>query len=332
MKRQKYAKIFLLCFLISLSTITAAWAVVEAPSEVYVGDYANVLNEATEQLIIAENERLEAASGAQIVVVTVDFLDGMEIEDYAYTIFNDWGIGDAEKNNGLLLLLVIGEENYWAMQGDGIYRALTSGTLDEYLYSYLEPDFAVGDYDAGTAKVFQAFVEWYDNYYQLSKEESSASGVISGTTVNEESEDIDWGGVLIMLALVVIIVISLKRRNKDREDRKNNKHNNTNRPNSTNYPDYPDMSGGGTMSSGRTFRPNVYPRTNTLKPRNTAKPTSTPRPSSKPPSFGGGSSRGGGAGRNSAAGLGRSIGKSLGSGAGRSFGGGRSRGGGAGRR
>ncbi|MBQ5652923.1 MAG: TPM domain-containing protein, partial [Peptococcaceae bacterium] len=88
-----------------LSAPMAAFAVVEAPAEIYVGDYANVLSEETERYIIEQNQALAGATGAQIVIVTVDFLDGMDIEDYAYTIFNDWGIGDAEKNNGLLLLL-----------------------------------------------------------------------------------------------------------------------------------------------------------------------------------------------------------------------------------
>ena len=324
MKKQKYSRVLFLCLLLCLTTATAAWAIVEPPPEVYVGDYADVLSAETEQLIIEENERLEALTGAQIVVATVDFLDGMEIEDYAYTVFNEWGIGDAEKNNGLLLLLVIGEENYWAMQGDGIYRALTSGMLDEYLFTYLEDDFAVGDYDAGVAKVFQAFVDWYDNYYQLNENTFPSNDVISGSNNYEENEDIDGGGFVtfIVFIVVLVIIISIIRRNKDRENRKNNSHN---YPNNPNYPNsYPNMSGG-SMNSGRTFRPYIYPRTSS-KPRNTT------RPQSKPASFGGGSSRGGGAGRSSAAGLGRSIGRSIGSSVGRSFGGGRSRGGGAGRR
>jgi uncharacterized protein len=156
-----------------LSAPMAAFAVVEAPAEIYVGDYANVLSEETERYIIEQNQALAGATGAQIVIVTVDFLDGMDIEDYAYTIFNDWGIGDAEKNNGLLLLLAIGEENYWAMQGKGLEGVLSSGLLGDYLWEYLEPDFAAGDYDAGVYKVFQAFLGWFQEYYDM-----SASGVI----------------------------------------------------------------------------------------------------------------------------------------------------------
>ena len=93
----------MICILLLCIWPCSALAVVEAPETVYVGDYAGVLTDATEQYIIAENQKLAEATGAQIVIVTVDFLDGMEIEDYAYTVFNTWGIGDKERNNGLLL-------------------------------------------------------------------------------------------------------------------------------------------------------------------------------------------------------------------------------------
>ena len=156
----------LLCALLCMALLTApALAVVQAPENTYVGDYAGVLSDATEDYIMTQNETLTAATGGAIVVVTVDFLDGMEIDDYAYEIFNDWGIGDADADNGLLLLLAIGEENYYALQGSGIQNALTASKLDDYLWNYLESDFAAGDYDAGVRKVFDAFYDWYDSYY-----------------------------------------------------------------------------------------------------------------------------------------------------------------------
>ena len=63
----------------------AAWAVVDAPTAGYVGDYADVLTDETEQYIIEQSAKLDRATGAQIVIVTVDFLDGMTAEEYAYT-------------------------------------------------------------------------------------------------------------------------------------------------------------------------------------------------------------------------------------------------------
>ena len=90
------------------------------PAHQYVLDAADVLSGETDPEIIAENQDLFQETGAQIVVVAVDFLDGEDSDDYAYSLFNIWGIGSQERNNGLLLLLAIGEENYYAQAGTGI--------------------------------------------------------------------------------------------------------------------------------------------------------------------------------------------------------------------
>ena len=95
-----------------LATAVTAFAVVEPTEQFYVADYANVLQQDTKDDIVEKNAVLYEQTGAQIVVVTVDFLDGMAIEDYALELFNEWGIGSAEKNNGVLLLPAIGEEHY----------------------------------------------------------------------------------------------------------------------------------------------------------------------------------------------------------------------------
>ena len=56
--------------------------------------------------------------------MTVDFIGESNIEEYARTLFNKWGIGDKDKNNGVLLLMVIGAENYWCQQGSGLESQL----------------------------------------------------------------------------------------------------------------------------------------------------------------------------------------------------------------
>lgn len=53
-------------------------------------------------------------------MATVDFTDGEDIADYAYDLFNKWGIGDKKANNGLLILLSIGAEDYYAEPGVGL--------------------------------------------------------------------------------------------------------------------------------------------------------------------------------------------------------------------
>lgn len=180
---------FLLCLLLPV----AAFAVPEAPESVYVADYADVLDSDTEEYIIDKNTSLAEATGAQIVVLTVDFLDGEDIETYAYEVFNDWGIGDAERNNGLLLLLAIGEDNYWAVQGSGLEKDLTAGELGDMLYDYLEEDFAAKDYDAGVKKVFDAFYGWFEDYY--ADEGNASAGVVTPPASGNNGNSGNSGGI-----------------------------------------------------------------------------------------------------------------------------------------
>lgn len=206
-----------------LAAALPAYGAIDIPesSELfYVADFANVLSQDTENLIIDRNDALYQATGAQIVVATVDFLDGAEIEDYAYRMFNEWQIGDAEKNNGVLLLLVIGEENYWAVQGKGLEKTLSSGTLDEILQTYLEPDFAEADYDEGARKTFLALADALEGIY----------GVQTGSTGSQSTEDSigpaaqspKSGGLkfdnALLIALVIIFIFSyLNRQTKKRQ-------------------------------------------------------------------------------------------------------------------
>ena len=115
--------------------VPALAAYPDRPENQYVLDEADVLSEETEQEIIAENQDLFQETGAQIVVVAVDFLDGEDIDDYAYSLFNIWGIGSQERNNGLLLLLAIGEENYYAQAGTGIEGYFDGAKLQDMLTS-----------------------------------------------------------------------------------------------------------------------------------------------------------------------------------------------------
>ena len=70
-----------------------------------VFDYGGMLQAEDAQLIRIAGNYIRAKSKAELVVVTVENLDGMVLEDYAHELFNTWGIGDEKLNNGVLLLV-----------------------------------------------------------------------------------------------------------------------------------------------------------------------------------------------------------------------------------
>lgn len=158
-----FAVLCLTALLLCSLTIPVLAAVPDRPQNQYVLDEAGVLDDATEREIISKNQKLFEKTGGEIVIVAVDFLGGQEIDDYVHTLFNSWGIGSAERNNGILLVMAIGEDNYYAQAGYGIedyFDKKMQGLLDDYL----EPDFAVRDYDAGAKKFFDAVYTELETY------------------------------------------------------------------------------------------------------------------------------------------------------------------------
>lgn len=319
----------LTCLLLALTLLVCpalADGVLGAPANGYVQDVAGVLERDTIDHIVSQNQKLTSATGAAIVVVTVDFLNGKDIADYALELFNDWGVGDAQKNNGVLILLAIGEEDYYVLQGSGLQSVLPASTLGEYSWNYLENDFDNEDYDAGTRKLFDALYQWFEDYY--ASDFNAAGGTSTAPGVAAPPSHPQSGGVsrvgmwMLVVILVVVVLFVLVAILSARGPRR--------------YRYY--------YSPGYYGRPRFFgwPR----RPRQPRPPRPPRQP--RPPrnsggfggfggfggssGFGGGSSRGGGASRSSGP-IHRSSGGGFrSSGGGRSFGGGSSRGGGAGRR
>lgn len=129
--------------LILTLSVFAAIEVPEPTDCFYVNDFANVLSEETVEYVAARAEFLEDKTGAQMVVVTVESTYDASSENYAYTLYNNWGIGD-KAGNGFLLLLVMDRLGYWMMTGEA---------AESYLPAYELQQIADGDfldcYDAG---------------------------------------------------------------------------------------------------------------------------------------------------------------------------------------
>lgn len=160
-----------LALMLALTPVHALAADVAAyTADFYVADHANVLDDEVEGLIVLNNDALDKACGAQIVVVTVDTVGASTIENYAYTLFNEWGIGDKGKNNGLLILLAIQDGQYWLMPGKGLQDYLPAGDLDEMATEHLLPHAQSGDFNQGVRQLFGACFEYISVAYDAGVE------------------------------------------------------------------------------------------------------------------------------------------------------------------
>lgn len=158
MKKMKRAAMLLgcLCMLCFTALHIAAADVPDPTEDFYVNDYAGMLDTAAKDHIISINNKLYRDYDVQLVVVTVEDLNGEELETYAHDVFNAWGIGSDKTNRGILLVLAKREGDYWITQGKGLEKLLPSDMLGDLLNENLEADFAKKDYSAGVTKTVDA--------------------------------------------------------------------------------------------------------------------------------------------------------------------------------
>ena len=211
MKNLKRIPAFILCICLCAWLGCSAFAVVGQSDSFYCADYANVLSADTEKMICDYNGALEyQCKGAQVVVVTVDYLDGMYCDDYAYELFNDWGIGSRQYNNGMLLLLAVQENKAWLATGLGLNDALGSDTVDSMLDKYFWNDFDNGNYDRAVTKLFNAILKWYDKLYGSNVSgaaEQTYSATAGGTTYDTDNAFLGF----IILVIILYFVFAGKR-------------------------------------------------------------------------------------------------------------------------
>ncbi len=91
----------------------------------------------------------EGATGEQVVVVTLDSLQGYSIEDYGYQLGRHWGIGQKDKNNGVLLIVAPKEHKVRIEVGYGLEGTLTDAASATIIQNYILPSFKRGDFNAG---------------------------------------------------------------------------------------------------------------------------------------------------------------------------------------
>ncbi len=196
---------------------------------VYVSDLANVLSDTVEASMTAQSAALDALTGAQLVVVTVDFLGGENIRDYSRALFNRLQIGDATKNNGLLLLLVTGEDNYYALQGKGLETALSDAMLEDLLQEYLEPDFTAGFYEAGAQKTYAALLNVFGNLYDLGDQgvlvaaAEAKEAQIKIERANRQKQGLLFAAGAVLLILLPAAMLAVATGNAGRRRRKRRK-------------------------------------------------------------------------------------------------------------
>jgi uncharacterized protein len=144
-----------------LASACAAEAGPAKPSGPVV-DQADILSPDAEKVLDDKLRRYLDQKETAIVVATVPSLKGETIESTADRMFNDWGIGDADTNRGVLLLIAPEERKLRIEVGCGLETVLPSEVAAGIIREAIRPRFSAGDFDAGTSAGVDALINRID--------------------------------------------------------------------------------------------------------------------------------------------------------------------------
>lgn len=110
-----------------------------------VVDAADIIPERIEADLTGQLSELEDRTLAQMVIVTTPDLQGRSIEEFGMALGNGWGIGDAERNDGILLIVAPNDRRVRIEVGTGLETVLTDELCAAYIDRML-PSLKQGDY------------------------------------------------------------------------------------------------------------------------------------------------------------------------------------------
>ena len=188
--------IFLFALLLSF-TIGNTQEIPERSTKL-VNDFTQTLS--TAQIAALENKLVafDDSTSNQIAVVIVKTVGDYDINEYTLELGRKWGIGGKGKNNGVLLLIALGDRKMSIQTGYGLEGALPDIYTKRIIANDIKPYFKSGDYysgiNAGTDSIVSLVKGEYKNDNPSRKKEGGGKG--SG---------------LIVLIIIIGIIVMLKK-------------------------------------------------------------------------------------------------------------------------
>ena len=142
-------------------------------------DQANMLSPDVKKDIDGILKKHEKETSNQIVVVILNSLNGYTIEDFSYQLGRFWGIGQKDKNNGVLLVVSMEEKKVRIEVGYGLEGALTDKIAHEIINYTIKPNFKANQYELGILKAINEIKAAIKGEYQAKAKSNDFNGPIN---------------------------------------------------------------------------------------------------------------------------------------------------------
>ena len=172
-------------FFILINLLGSAQELPAAPSPFRL--YNNLSKEMPTFLNASEADLLEQrlrsfndSTGNQIVVLIIDDLLGYEDWEYATEIGQKWGVGQKDKDNGIVFLIKPtggqGERKTFISVGEGLEGAIPDALTGQIINYEVIPYFKEGEFSAGVNKGVTVLIDLANGEYSADEYAENAGG------------------------------------------------------------------------------------------------------------------------------------------------------------
>lgn len=182
----------LLSMLLLVTLVTNAQPKVPEKTENHVNDFAGMMSGQQVQTLEQKLRKYNDSTGTQIVVVTLETLNGEEPMDVATEIGHKWGVGGAKNDNGVVILLAKQEHKSFIATGYGMEPILTAGICKKITTLVMKPYFKQGQF-------YEGLDEAVNNIIGL------ASGQFKPDQIGKKHKG--NGFVLVVIFFIIIFVV-----------------------------------------------------------------------------------------------------------------------------
>ena len=143
-------------FILAFLCFSLAWGQFTIPEkpkvQTSVYDYVSLLSNSQKRELEQKLIRYSDSTSTQIVVAIISSTEGEDITYLGAQWGHKWGIGQADKDNGVLVLLAKDDRRIAINTGYGVEGSLTDLMSKRIIESVIIPEFKKGDYYAGLDK------------------------------------------------------------------------------------------------------------------------------------------------------------------------------------
>ncbi|QNH62421.1 TPM domain-containing protein [Hymenobacter sediminicola] len=154
----------------------------------FVNDGGQLLSAADAQKLENGLRRYADNTGTQLVIVTVPTLGGRDIADYGRALGTAWGVGQRDKNNGIVLLLAAQEHQVTIQAGSGLRSQITPALTARVISEQMTPSFKQGRYFTGLRNGLNTLMQAAnpDSAPMQPQAEAATDAAAAGTLPNSE--------------------------------------------------------------------------------------------------------------------------------------------------